>query len=114
MTQFRRAWTMQLHPGAEAEYDAAHAAVWPELTQQMQNDGVTRFQLFRAGLTVFAVQERSRPFPGADAEPSSVTRQWWDHMAKLMMTDDTGRPLQTELREVFSLSHSTSHKDHVA
>lgn len=104
MTIYRRAWTMQLKPGAEAAYDAAHASVWPELTAQMRADGVSRFELFRADLTIFAVQERTSPFPDRGSTPSTVTRAWWNDMADLMVTDDADRPLQTELREVFSLA----------
>lgn len=103
MTVYRRAWTMQLRDGAEADYDAAHAAVWPELAEQMIADGICRFHLFRSGLTVFAVQERSRPFPGPDMPPSDVTRKWWHAMARLMVTDPSGRPIRTELKEIFSL-----------
>lgn len=103
MTVYRRAWTMQLRDGAETEYDAAHAAVWQELTDQMVADGICRFLLFRAGLTVFAVQERLRPFPEPDALPSELTRKWWQTMTRLMVTDPTGRPVRTDLKEVFDL-----------
>ena len=103
MTIYRRAWTMQLKDGAEAAYDAAHAAIWPELTEQMIRDGILRFHLFREGLTVFAVQERSRPFPTGDIKPNDVTRKWWQSMQPLMVTEETGQPLRTELKEVFSL-----------
>ena len=103
MTIYRRAWTMQLRDGAEAAYDAAHAAVWPELAEQMLDSGICRFHLFRSGLTVFAVQERSRPFPDASARPSEITRKWWRTMAGLMVTDETGQPIKTDLKEVFSL-----------
>ena len=107
MTVYRRAWTMELKPGAEAAYDAAHADVWPELVAQMRADGIARFWLFRAGLTVFAVQERTRPFPARATPPSEITRRWWKDMAPLMVTDETLRPKQTELREVFSLGGAT-------
>ena len=103
MTVYRRAWTMQLRDGAEAEYDAAHAAVWQELTEQMVADGICRFQLFRTGLTVFAVQERLRPFPEADTLPSELTKKWWQTMTRLMVTAPTGRPVRTDLKEVFDL-----------
>lgn len=107
MTVYRRAWTMQLREGAEDAYDAAHAAIWPELAEQMIVDGICRFHLFRSGLTVFALQERSQPFPDADAQPSAVTAKWWQSMAPLMLTDATGRPCRTELKEVFDLGSET-------
>ena len=111
MTVFRRAWTMQLREGAEDAYDAAHAAIWPELAEQMVADGIRRFHLFRSGLTVFAVQERLRPFPDADARPSEVTAKWWQIMAPLMVTDAVGRPSRTELKEVFAFEAETAEKE---
>jgi len=102
MTVYRRAWTMQLKQGSEQKYDEAHAAVWPELTDQMIEDGICRFHLFRSGLTVFAVQERARPF-SQDTKTSEVTRKWWRSMEPLMVTDATGQPHRTELKEVFAL-----------
>ncbi|EAR51861.1 hypothetical protein OG2516_16209 [Oceanicola granulosus HTCC2516] len=100
---FRRAWTMRLRAGAEAAYDAAHAAVWPELQAQMRADGIRRFVLYRDGTTVFAYQERQRPFPDRAAPASEITARWWREMAALMETDAEGRPLQTMLREIFAL-----------
>ena len=111
MTVYRRAWTMRLSEGAEEAYDAAHAAIWPELAEQMVADGICRFHLFRSGLMVFAVQERSRPFPGAEAQPSEVTAKWWHRMAPLMETDPTGRPVRTELKEVFALEANSGQKE---
>ena len=102
----RRAWTMRLHTGAEADYDKAHAEIWPDLLRQMKADGVLSFLLFRSGLTVFAVQERALPFPSPLDPPSEITARWWREMARLMVTDDAGRPVRTELREVFSLNDS--------
>lgn len=111
MTLYRRAWTMQLRDGAEAEYDAAHAAVWPDLTLQMVRDGIVHFYLYRSGSTVFAMQERSSPFPQADALPSEITRRWWQSMARLMVTDELGRPMRTDLKEVFHLEAAALHPE---
>ncbi len=111
MTVHRRAWTMQLNEGAEAAYDAAHAAVWPELKAQMQASGIRTFLLFRSGATVFAVQERTGPFPSAGTPPSEVTTRWWREMARLMVTDAAGQPVRTELTEVFSLTDAVAERE---
>ena len=111
MTIYRRAWKMHLREGAEEEYDAAHAAIWPDLAEQMIADGVWRFHLFRSGLTIFALQERCRPFPGEDAKPSELTAKWWQSMAPLMVTDATGRPSRTVLKEVFTLDAEPGQKE---
>jgi L-rhamnose mutarotase len=106
MTVYRRAWTMQLLPGAEERYDKAHAAIWPELAQQMVEDGISCFHLFRDGQTVFAYQERAQPFPTARSTASALTEKWWAEMASLMVTDADGRPRHRVLSEVFSLTGS--------
>lgn len=109
MTLYRRAWTMQLRGGAEAAYEAAHAAIWPELKDQMRASGIVRFFLYRSGQTIFAFQERDRPF-GQDitASPSDVSIRWWREMAPLMVTEGPEyRPVHTTLREVFALDTKT-------
>ncbi|MCT8158671.1 L-rhamnose mutarotase [Pseudoruegeria sp. SHC-113] len=103
MSAFRRAWTMRLKEGAESRYDAAHAAVWPELLAQMRASGIERFHLFRDGTTVFAFQERQAPFPSHDTSPAPVTLKWWREMEALMETDAEGRPIHNVLTEVFAL-----------
>ena len=104
MTVYRRAWTMELLPGAEDRYDKAHAAIWPELAQQMRDDGISCFHLFRDGQTVFAYQERAKPFPAAPSDVSELTEKWWNEMSTLMVTDPDGRPRHQVLSEVFSLA----------
>ncbi|WP_204115551.1 L-rhamnose mutarotase [Shimia biformata] len=106
MTTYRKAWTMRLRKGAELDYDAAHAAVWPELLSQMRTSGIRRFFLFRSGQTIFAFQERDHPFPAVDTAPSDTTARWWARMAELMETDPSGRPIHYPLNEVFALTET--------
>ncbi|WP_193143311.1 MULTISPECIES: L-rhamnose mutarotase [unclassified Meridianimarinicoccus] len=108
MTLHRRAWTMRLKDGAEAAYDKAHAAVWPELLDQMTASGIRQFHLFRTGTTIFAFQERDRPFPAPGAPASETTTRWWNEMAQLMVTDADGRPEHYPLKPVFSLTLTES------
>ncbi|RUS65032.1 L-rhamnose mutarotase [Pseudorhodobacter sp. E13] len=106
----RRAWAMQLKPGCEAAYKAAHDAIWPEMLALMQQSGVMRFDIFRHGLTLFAVQDRIGAPP--DAPPDPVMRRWWAHMAPLMETHPDNRPIQTELDLMFRFDASTKDKPH--
>lgn len=109
MTLYRRAWTMQLNEGAEAAYENAHAEIWPELRAQMAESGILRFFLYRSGTTIFAFQERNRPFPASNhAAPSGLSARWWREMAPLMRTEGPDhRPIHTDLREVFALDATT-------
>jgi L-rhamnose mutarotase len=104
MTLYRHAWTMQLREGAGAAYDAAHADLWPEMRAQMRASGIRRFFLYRSGRTVFAFQERDRPFTGTTAPPSELTARWWRAMAPLMETQGPDhQPVHHPLCEVFAL-----------
>ncbi|KUF08675.1 hypothetical protein AVJ23_21480 [Pseudoponticoccus marisrubri] len=104
---YRRAWTMQLREGAETAYEEAHANLWPEMRAQMRANGIQRFYLYRSGRTIFAFQERDRPFTGTPAPPSDLTARWWREMAPLMETEGAyHQPVQTPLREVFALDTS--------
>jgi len=108
---YRRAWIMQLQEGCEKEYDQAHAAIWPELADQMVDDGICSFHLFRSGLTIFAIQKRKSAFPDATTPPSELSKKWWSRMAKLMMTDEQGQPIRTDLKEVFSLELTIANRE---
>jgi L-rhamnose mutarotase len=43
----------RLKPGMEEAYDAAHAAVWPELVAAQSEAGIARWLIFRDGLDIF-------------------------------------------------------------
>jgi len=105
MKLYRRAWTMQLNAGSEAAYDAAHAAIWPELKEQMRASGIVRFFLYRSGTTIFAFQERKQPFDATPAlPPVELTLRWWREMAPLMETSgENNQPVQAPMSEVFAL-----------
>lgn len=96
---------MMLLSGGEESYDRAHAALWPELLAEMRTGGVETFVIYRAGLEVFAFQQRSTPFPGPDNKPSKIMESWWQAMQPLMETDCNGRPVREMLSEVFVLEH---------
>jgi L-rhamnose mutarotase len=43
----------RLKPGMEERYDAAHAAVWPEILAAQREVGIKRWLIFRDGLDLF-------------------------------------------------------------
>jgi L-rhamnose mutarotase len=47
----------QLRPGAEAEYDRLHAAVWPEVLAAIQRAGIRNYSIFRHGRWLFSYFE---------------------------------------------------------
>jgi L-rhamnose mutarotase len=75
----------RLKPGAEARYDAAHAAVWPEILAGMRRVGITRWQIFRDGLDLFHVidcEDYDRAIAELARDPAN--RRWQAEMAPMM------------------------------
>ena len=55
---------LRILPGAEAEYDRRHKAIWPELAQEIRESGFSNMSGFRRGTDVWYYQE---------AEPDTKT-----------------------------------------
>lgn len=47
----------RLRPGAEAEYDRLHAAVWPEVLASITRTGIRNYTIFRYGRQLFSYFE---------------------------------------------------------
>jgi L-rhamnose mutarotase len=101
----RKAFTMQLKPGFEAEYQRRHDAIWPELSKLLKDAGVSDYSIFLdpRTLTLFAVQKLA---PGNKADAlagEAVMRRWWDYMKDLMDCNPDHSPVCKDLREVFHM-----------
>jgi lactoylglutathione lyase len=80
----RVAWTGRLRPDKIDEYEAAHAAVWPEMLQMIRDAGVRNYSIYRFGDRVFGYYECD------DAEAAiayqaaaEVTTRWNAWMSQL-------------------------------
>jgi len=75
----------RLKPGAEAEYDALHQAVWPEVLAAIGAAGMTKWQIYRDGLDLFHYIE-CEDYERAIAELAEldVNRRWQATVAPLM------------------------------
>ncbi|MCC3160551.1 L-rhamnose mutarotase [Hymenobacter sp. 15J16-1T3B] len=89
------AFTMQLKPGAAAEYRRRHDEIWPELTAALRAAGIRDYSIFldEASGRLFAVQKRLPALP--------VMQRWWAHMAELMDTHPDHAPVVQPLTRVF-------------
>jgi L-rhamnose mutarotase len=73
----------RLRPGAAAEYDAAHAAVWPELLAAIRAAGFRRWVIFRDGVDVFHAIECEDYDRGiAELAANPVNQRWQAEMAR--------------------------------
>jgi L-rhamnose mutarotase len=96
----------RLRPGAEAAYDAAHEAVWPELLEAIRAAGVREWLIFRDGLDLFHAidcEDYDRAIATLAANP--VNARWQAEMAPFFEALDGQRPDEglLQLEEVFHL-----------
>ncbi len=96
---------MKLKPGAAAEYQKRHDAIWPELAAELRAAGISDYSIFfdEETLTLFAVQKLSDGNKAAALPKSPVVRKWWDYMAPLMEVQPDHAPVEKPLAEVFHL-----------
>ena len=64
---------MKLKPGAAAEYQKRHDAIWPELASVLTASGVSDYSIFldEETFTLFAVQKLGDKNSAADAQQGS-------------------------------------------
>lgn len=101
----RVAWTMRLKPGVAEEYRRRHDEIWPELSDQLREAGISDYSIYleEASGILFAVQKRSEN-DKVDSLPSQeIVKKWWAYMADLMETHPDHSPVCGDLTEVFHL-----------
>src|ERR1041385_3276408 len=101
----RHAFKMKLKPGNVAEYKKRHDEIWPELSRELRNAGISDYSIFldEDTLTLFAVQKLSDGNTAAALPKSPIVRKWWDYMAPLMEVQPDDEPVSKPLTEVFHL-----------
>lgn len=101
----RIAFAMKLLPGAEAEYRRRHAAVWPEMLDELRRAGCHDYSIYQRGEDLFGYLEVDDfEHFRATMDASEVNARWQAEMAALIdpLTDpETG--FHRRLDEVFHL-----------
>ena len=102
----RIGFRMRLLPGAEAEYVRRHAAVWPELLDDLTAAGASNYSIFLDGEDLFGYLEvvDFEAFRARMAQ-SDANARWQPQMSALIdpLTDpETG--FHRRMREVFHLA----------
>ncbi len=97
------AFTMQLLPGAAAEYQRRHDEIWPELTNALHAAGIRDYSIFLdvSSGRLFGVQKRVAGHTADDLPGLAVMARWWAYMADLMETNPDNSPVVTPLARVF-------------
>ena len=86
------AWVLGVRPGYEEEYKRRHDALWPEMREALRQAGLTRYSIFRHGLTLFGYFETDDLERCIAAlRDSEVNRRWSEYMAPIMDIQIDGR-----------------------
>jgi L-rhamnose mutarotase len=95
----------RLRPGSEAEYDAAHEAVPPELLEAIRRAGVTSWLIFRDGLDLFhsiECDDYDRAIAQIAKDPTSM--RWEAEIATMMaVTHDFSGESSDRMRKIWEL-----------
>lgn len=94
---------MYLKPGMEEEYKKRHREIWPELEQQLRQEGVYDYSIFldRDTHTLFGVQKNRTNTGSQQMGDNELVRKWWDYMADILTVNPDNSPVSIELPEVF-------------
>ena len=103
----RKAFIMSVHPGAEAEYEARHNPIWPELESVLKDHGVLNYSIFLLPDTrqLFGYVELENEARWKAIAQTDVCRRWWRHMRDLMPSHADDSPVSVELKEVFHIEN---------
>lgn len=99
------AFKMKLKAGFKEEYRRRHDAIWPELTELLQNSGVYDYSIFLDEETdiLFAVQKQRSGQSSQDLGTTEVVKRWWAYMADIMDTHPDNSPVSIPLTPVFHM-----------
>ena len=99
----RRAFTMRLKRGFEAEYQKRHDEIWPELSALLKAAGIRDYSIFldRKSCMLFAMQKLVEDNTNDDLPNHPIMKRWWAYMADIMETNPDNSPATQPLEEVF-------------
>ena len=79
------AWVLEVRPGYEEEYKKRHDEIWPEMLETLRKAGISNYNIFRHGLTLFGYFETD------DLEATKrhladcpINRKWGEWMGPIM------------------------------
>jgi L-rhamnose mutarotase len=101
----RKAFIMQVEPGAHAEYERRHNPIWPELELTLKQHGVHNYSIFldRETSLLFAYVEVEDESKWHAIASTDACRRWWLHMKDIMPANPDNSPRSKTLHEVFHL-----------
>ncbi len=101
----RRAFLLQLEPGAAGEFVLRHQTAWAELTLALREHGVSVYSLFHepGSSHLFGYVEVASDEAWRAVQEAPVYRRWGRFLSDLVVPDAGGGAGAKPLREVFHL-----------
>lgn len=82
------AWVLGVRPGYEDEYKKRHDEIWPEMIEALKEAGISNYNIFRHGLTLFGYFEtEDLEATKAKLANSAADRKWSEYMGPIMKID---------------------------
>ena len=82
------AWVLEVRPGYEEEYLKRHDEIWPEMLAALRKAGISNYNIFRHGLTLFGYFETDDlEATKASLADDPVNARWSEYMAPIMKID---------------------------
>ena len=79
------AWVLEVRPGYEDEYKKRHDEIWPEMLATLRDAGISNYNIFRHGLTLFGYFETDDlEATKAKLAVSDANAKWGEWMAPIM------------------------------
>ena len=101
----RYAWRAKVKPGMLEEYVRRHNAIWPEMTQMLNDAGVHNYTIWNVGDELFGYYECEKgvEYAAKVQAESNVVKKWDEYMKDiLIMEKDPVTGAQPLLTQVFS------------
>jgi L-rhamnose mutarotase len=95
----------RLKPGSEERYEEYHRAVWPEVVEAIERNGIHRYFIFRDGLDLFhfiECDDYERAIAEIAKDPTSM--RWEAEIATMMsVTHDFSGEGSDRMRKIWEL-----------
>ena len=100
----RYAWRAKVKPGMLEEYVRRHNAIWPEMTQMLNDAGVHNYTIWNVGDELFGYYECDSIAEAARVQAESpVVDRWNAYMKDVMLMEmDPETGAQPLMKQVFS------------
>lgn len=79
------AWVLEVRPGYEDEYKTRHDEIWPDMLETLKDAGISNYNIFRHGLTLFGYFETDDlEETKAKLAKSDPNKRWGEYMTPIM------------------------------